>query len=195
MLRTNPMHTFQSSLVALVFLVAAGLAFSDDKPMRSSSTGGHRLFARFPTIAAEHKHVHALAENAMRYVAPQNRIIDAASGYPFEGWNQDPKRALFLRSFTQLTAIGQWMELCANVAAGYANTPHLSREQALNALAKLVGSLRRDQHDPNLSAKGLLGNFLDLASGKRLGPLASDVEKQKIIAAFGPKKQTPSGRR
>ena len=145
-------------------------------------------FARFPTIPAEHKHVHALAENAMRYVAPQNRIIDAASGYPVEGWNHDPKRALFLRSFTQLTAIGQWMELCANVAAGYANTPHLSREQALNALAKLVGSLRRDQHDPNLSAKGLLGNFLDLGSGKRLGPLASDVEKHKIIAAFGPEK-------
>ena len=124
----------------------------------------------------------------MRYVAPQNRIIDAASGYPVEGWNHDPKRALFLRSFTQLTAIGQWMELCANVAAGYANTPHLSREQALNALAKLVGSLRRDQHDPSLSAKGLLGNFLDLGSGKRLGPLASDVEKHKIIAAFGPEK-------
>src|SRR5260370_6917292 len=80
------------------------------------------------------------------------------------------------------------MELCANVAAGYANTPHLSREQALSALAKLVGSLRRDQHDPNLSAKGLLGNFLDLGSGKRLVPLASDVEKHKIIAPFAPEK-------
>ena len=124
----------------------------------------------------------------MRYVAPENRIIDPVSGYPFEGWNQDPKRALFLRSFTQLTAIGQWMELCANVAAGDADTPHLSREQALNALAKLVGSLRQDQHDPNLSAKGLLGNFLDLATGKRLGPLASDVEKHKIVDAFGPEK-------
>src|SRR5881397_1070651 len=98
------MHAFQSSLVALVFLLAAGFAFSDDKPKRPSSTSGNRLFARFPTIPAEHKHVHALAENAMRYVAPQNRIIDAASGYPVEGWNQDPKRALFLRSFTQLTA-------------------------------------------------------------------------------------------
>ena len=67
-------------------------------------------------------------------------------------------------------------------------TPYLSREQALNALANLVKSLRHDQHDPNLSAKGLLGNFLDLATGKRLGPLASDVEKHKIIDAFGPEK-------
>src|SRR4051794_35298175 len=182
------MRIFQTSLVALVFLLSSGLAFLNEKPKKPGSTTGKRLVARFPTIPAEHKHVRALAENAMQYVAPQNGIIDSASGYPVEGWNQDPKRALFLRSFTQLTAIGQWMELCANVAAGYANTPHLSRGHALNALAKLVGSLRRDQHDPNLSAKGLLGNFLDFGSGKRLGPLASDVEKQQIIAAFGPEK-------
>lgn len=175
----------QCLLVAL--LLAAGFAFSD-KPMAQTSSAGNQHFARFPTIPVEHKHVHALAENAMRYVAPQNRIIDAASGYPIEGWNQDPKRGLFLRSFTQLTAIGQWMELCANVAAGYAATAYLSREQALDALAKLVSSLRRDQHDPNLSAMGLLGNFLDLASGKRLGPLTSDVEKHKIISAFGREK-------
>ena len=182
------MRTIQSWFVALVFFLAAGRSFSDDKPMKPSSTAGDRLSARFPTIPAEHKHVHALAENAMRYVAPQNRVIDAASGYPVEGWNQDPRRGLFLRSFTQLTAIGQWMELCANVAAGYVDTPHLSREQALGALAKLVGSLRQDQHDPSLSAKGLLGNFLDLESGKRLGPLASDVEKHEMIEAFGPEK-------
>ena len=182
------MQAFQTSLIALVFLLAAGFAFSDNKPKKPSSTAGNRRLARFPTIPAEHKHVQALAENAMQYVAPQNQIIDAASGYPVEGWNQDPKRALFLRSFTQLTAIGQWMELCANVAAGYANTPHLSREQALNVLTKLVGSLRRDQRDPTLSAKGLLGNFLDLGSGKRLGPLTSEVEKHKIVAVFGPEK-------
>jgi hypothetical protein len=182
------MHRFQILLVALVFSLAPGLAFPDEKPKTPSSTAGKRPVARFPTIPAEHKHVHALAENAMRYIAPQNRMIDAASGYPVEGWNQDPKRALFLRSFTQLTAIGQWMELCANVAAGYANTQYLSREQALNALAKLAGSLRADQRDPTLSAKGLLGNFLDLGSGKRLGPLASEIEKHKIVAAFGPEK-------
>ena len=33
-----------------------------------------------------------LLANAMRYVAPENRMIDPASGYPFEGWNQDPAR-------------------------------------------------------------------------------------------------------
>src|SRR5262245_51738597 len=67
--RTNPMHTFQSSLVALVFLAVVGLAFSD-KPMTPSSTAGNRLSARFPTIPVEHRHVHELAENAMLYVAP-----------------------------------------------------------------------------------------------------------------------------
>jgi hypothetical protein len=185
---TNPMHSSLTSRVALVFLFGSCFAFSDDKPKPANSPAGKRLMARFRTIPAEHTHVHALAENAMRYVALQNRIIDPASGYPIEGWNHDPKRALFLRSFTQLTAIGQWMELCANVAAGYADTPYLSREQALDALTKLVESLRRDQHDHNLSAKGLMGNFLDLGSGKRLGPLASDVDKHKIIAAFGPEK-------
>ena len=115
-------------------------------------------------------------------------MVDPVSGYPFEGWNQDPKRGLFLRSFTQLTAIGQWMELLANIVAGEAETPVLSREQALAQLAHLVKSLRQDQHDPRLSARGLLGNFLDLATGKRLGPLASDVDKQKLLDAFGPEK-------
>ena len=59
--------------------------------------------------------------------------------------------------------------------------------QALEQLTHLVESLRQDQHDPRLSAQGLLGNFLDLATGKRLGPLASDVEKQKFLDAFGPR--------
>ena len=61
-----------------------------------------------------------LLANAMRYVAPENRMVDPVSGYPFEGWNQDPARGLFLRSFTQLTAIGQYMELLANIVAGAA---------------------------------------------------------------------------
>ncbi len=70
-------------------------------------------------------------------------MIDPASGYPFEGWNQDPARGLYLRSFTQLTAIGQCMELLANIGAGIADTPYLSREQALANLTHLVKSLRR----------------------------------------------------
>ena len=64
------------------------------------------------------------------------------------------------------------MELLANIVAGTCDTPYLSREQALADLAHLVKSLRQDQHDPRLSAESLLGNFLDLATGKRLGPLA-----------------------
>src|SRR5262249_62313926 len=112
------------------------------------------------------------------------RMIDAASGYPVEGWNQDPGRGLYLRSFTQLTAIGQGMELLANIAAGLAETPSLSGEQALAGLTRLVKSLRQDQQDPRLRPGHLLGNFLDLASGRRLGPLASDVEKAKLLHAF-----------
>jgi hypothetical protein len=144
--------------------------------------------AHFPSVPPDHKHVLALLENAMRYVAPQNRMIDAASGYPVEGWNQDPKKGLYLRSFTQLTVIGLWMELLANVLAGHADTPYLSREQALSHLTLLVKNLRQDQQDSHLSAKRLLGNFLDLGTGKRQGPLASDVEKSQFVQAFGPEK-------
>jgi hypothetical protein len=142
--------------------------------------------SRFPTVNAEHKHARLLLENAMHYVGPGNKIVDPVSGYPFEGWNQDPSKGLFLRSFTQLTAIGQYMELLANVVAGYADSPDLSRDRALRELSHLVASLRRDQRDPSLGAKGLLVNFLDLATGKRLGPLASDVQKKSILDAFGP---------
>jgi hypothetical protein len=142
----------------------------------------------FPTVSRKHEHVRALLENALRYIAPANRMIDPASGYPAEGWNQDPKKGLFLRSFTQLTAIGQLMELLANIAGGYARTPDLSPEQALADLTRLVRSLREDQRNPGLGAQGLLVNFLDLATGKRLGPLASDVEKRAILDAFGPSK-------
>src|SRR5262249_24187258 len=142
----------------------------------------------FPTVGARHKHARALLENALRYVDPKHRMIDKVSGYPLEGWNHDPKQKVFLRSFTQLTAIGQCMELLGNIAAGQADTPYLTREQALAQLTRLVKSLRHDQKDPRLSAKGLLGNFLDLASGKRLGPLASDVGRQKFLDAFGKEK-------
>jgi hypothetical protein len=145
---------------------------------------------RFPTVAADHKHVRALLDNALRYADPAHRLTDPASGYPFEGWNHEPKRGLFLRSFTQLTAVGLWMELLANVAAGHADVPYLSREAALERLARVVRTLRRDQRDPTLSAKGLLGNFLDLATGRRLGPLTGDVDRQAFLTAFGPEKGT-----
>ncbi len=140
---------------------------------------------QFPTIPAEHPRVYALLDNAMRYASPANKIVDPTSGYPFEGWNQDPKRGLYLRSFTQLTAIGQWMELLADVVAGYADTPQLPRDEALAQLTKLIATLKADQADRSLAAEGLLGNFLDLATGKRLGPLASSVDKAKLLEAFG----------
>jgi hypothetical protein len=159
------------------------IAADEPNPPSPSEASCH-----FPTVRPEHRHVRTLLTNAMRYVAPENRMIDAASGYPIEGWNQDPKKGLYLRSFTQLTAIGQCMELLANVAAGTADTPYLSRKQALASLVHLVKSLRQDQRDPRLSAGNLLGNFLDLATGKRLGPLAYDVEKHKIVDALGREK-------
>ena len=78
--------------------------------------------------------------------------------------------------------------MLANVAAGRADTPHMTRGQALTQLAHLVKTLLEDQRDPTLSAEGLLSNFLDLSGGKRLGPLASNIEKSKFVEAFGPAK-------
>lgn len=143
---------------------------------------------RFPTLPAGHPHARALLANALRYVGPDVRIFDAESGYPFEGWNQDPEKGLFLRSFTQLTAIGQGMEILANVAAGLCDAPFLPRAEAFDRLGHQARSLLKDQADPSLSADGLLGNFLDLATGKRLGPLASDVELANLAAELGPEK-------
>ncbi len=127
----------------------------------------------------------SLLVNAFGYVNPANGIIDAASGYPAEGWNQDPERALYLRSFTQLTAIGEWIELLANIAAGYADNPYISREAALTQLEHAVSSLLADQRNPAVSAKGLLGNFLGFGADGRMGPLSEEVEKQKFFDAFG----------
>src|SRR5262249_46564361 len=78
----------------------------------------------FPTIRPDHRHARELLANALRYIAPETRMFDPASGYPFEGWNQDPARGLHMRSFTQLTAIGHGLEVLANVAAGNVETPH-----------------------------------------------------------------------
>jgi hypothetical protein len=179
------------AVTAAAVLLLAGAACARDSGHTPAPEGAKprvRSGFYFPTVPPEHKHVRALLANAMRYAAPENRITDPVSGYPFEGWNHDPQKGLFLRSFTQLTAIGLWMELLANVAAGEADTPYLSRENALSQLSHLVKNLRQDQRDPHLGAQGLLGNFLDLASGKRLAPLASDVDKQKFLDEFGREK-------
>jgi hypothetical protein len=141
-----------------------------------------------PPVAANHPRMRALVADAFQYVAPGRGTIDAATGYPVEGWNHEPDQGLFLRGFTQLTAIGAWVDLLANIAAGEADNPYISRGQALDELRRVVESLRHDQHDPRVSAKGLLGNFLGFEAGRRVGPLARDVAKQDVIAAFGPQK-------
>ena len=105
-----------------------------------------------------------------------------------EGWNDQPQNGLGLRSFTQLTAIGEWIDVLANVVAGYADAPGLSKEQALPRLRQAVDTLCRDQNDPAIATKGLLGNFLDLASGSRLAPLVNDLDKPTLLRTFGPGK-------
>jgi hypothetical protein len=132
-----------------------------------------------------------LVENAFGYVNPDHGLIDPVSGYPVEGWNQEPHRGLHLRSFTQLTAIGKWIELLANIIAGDADNPYISRDSAAAKLSLAVGSLREDQKNPSLSAKGLLVNFLGIEGGARKGPLVETVKRGQFIDRFG--KQTGAG--
>jgi hypothetical protein len=139
----------------------------------------------FPNVNPAHTHTRLLLENALRYAAPANAMTDPASGYPVEGWNQDLKKGLYLRQFTQLTAIGEWLELMANIAAGYADNPYVSRDEAKTRLIRIVGSLRHDQQDPRVSAEGLLVNFIGFKNSQRIPPLSEIIEKQKFIDAFG----------
>lgn len=167
------------ALAAFGLLLIAGV-----KPLSATETD---VF-NFPAVNPAHEHMHSLLTNAFSYVKPSNGIIDVASGYPAEGWNQDSERALYLRSFTQLTAIGEWIELLANIAAGYADNPYISRDQALIQLKHTVSSLLADQQNPAVSAKGLLGNFLGFSPDGRMGPLSDEVEKQKFVDVFGMEK-------
>jgi len=178
-------HAMGVRLLILAFLLSLVGTMSQLRAGEPDRRVASERGLQFPTVRPKHRHVRELLASAMRYLAPENRMVDPISGYPFEGWNQDPVKGLYLRSFTQLTAIGQYMELLANIAAGTCDTPYLSRKQALANLRHLIKNLRQDQHDPRLSAENLLGNFLDLATGKRLGPLAVDVEKHKLEDAFG----------
>jgi hypothetical protein len=139
----------------------------------------------FPNVNPAHTHTRLLLENALRYAAPANAMTDPASGYPFEGWNQEPKKGLYLRQFTQLTAIGEWLELMANITAGYADNPCISRDEAKTRLIQMVGSLRHDQQDPRVSAEGLLVNFIGFYNSRRIPPLSEIIEKQKLIDAYG----------
>jgi hypothetical protein len=138
----------------------------------------------YPTVPAAHVHARALLANALKYADPANKTFDPVSGYPYEGWNHDPKTGIFLQGFTQLTAIGVWMELLANVAAGTVEVPNVPRDEAIKRLAFVVKTLRRDQQDPALAAMGLMVNFLDLGP-KRLSPLTPEVDREQFYEAFG----------
>jgi hypothetical protein len=176
----------QAAVVGVVVgLLMAWGGVKDLAAMEASVGATTRSHVSFPTVNSEHKHTQALLENAMRYLDPAQGIVDPVSGYPVEGWNNEPEKAFFLRSFTQLTAIGQWIEVLANVMAGNANTPHLSRQQAELQLRRIVKSLHEDQQDPHLAWRGLLGNFIALECCKRKGPLGCDVQKRAFWEAFG----------
>ena len=177
-------NALYSLLVALILLVSTA-------PAASALVGpgdarrGERSSFEYPEVPQHHRHMRRLLNNAFSYVDPAHRIIDPVSGYPAEGWNQEPANGLFLREFTQLTAIGAWIELLANIAAGHADNPYLSRDAALDGLALAVATLGTDQRDPNLAARGLLANFMGFDGGERRGPLLESIERRRFIDAFG----------
>src|SRR6516165_12395167 len=86
-----------AAVLAILFAVCSTSASEPAKPGRQAGGGAPQAGGgahatssfRFPTVPPEHKHVRALLENALRYAAPANKMIDPVSGYPFEGWNQD----------------------------------------------------------------------------------------------------------
>jgi hypothetical protein len=166
-------------------LVLAVLTLALSTPAPPSFAQPPRTGYSFPRVPSAHTHMRLLLENAFRYVDPVHGIVDPVSGYPAEGWNQEPRKGLFLRSFTQLTAIGEWIELLANIVAGYADNPYVSKESAMNQLSLAVRNLLEDQANPSLAAKGLLVNFLGLEGGKRAGPLLESIERSKFTGVFG----------
>lgn len=176
--------------LVVIVLMLAGYSITPPSIGEQPDTGQPMKSIRefnFPKVPSAHKHMRLLLENAFQYVDPVHGIVDPVSGYPAEGWNQEPRNGLFLRSFTQLTAIGEWIELLANIVAGYADNPYLSRESSMSGLSLAVKTLLEDQRNPSLAAKGLLVNFLGLEGGKRTGPLLESIERKKFIDAFGDK--------
>ena len=161
-------------LFFILLLVGLAGCVTAPKPARNIST-----------VNPAHTHTVRLLKNALRYIDPKNGLVDPMSGYPFEGWNQQTNKGLYLRQFTQLTAIGERLELLANIAAGYADNPFILRGEARVQLARMAASLRHDQQDPEISAKGLLVNFIGFENLRRLAPLQEVIVKEKFIDAFG----------
>ncbi len=167
-------------VLSLIVLLVTG----SPKSLPTESVSYSEEF-NFPLLSPEHKGMRRLLTNAMGYLKPEHQLVDPLSGYPVEGWNQEPSRGLYLRSFTQLTAIGMQLELLASIAAGYADNPYISRIQALDHLDLMLSSLLADQNDAHVSYKGLLGNFLGFSATGRIGPLSEEVQKQAFVDAFG----------
>jgi SH3-like domain-containing protein len=91
-----------------------------------------------------------IEDQSMAYFDPQFGMIETASGYPFEGFNKT--------TYTQPTAIGLYAQTLANIISGDLKTSHMTANQAITALDKMVTSLLRDQQ--TLGDKGLLP-FMD----------------------------------
>jgi len=170
--------TFSVLALTMLFFTMSDPAQPSEVPVSSDGFN-------FPLVNSRHQNMQRLLINAMGYLKPEHGLVDPVSGYPVEGWNQDPQRGLFMRSFTQLTAIGEQLEILANIAAGFAVNPYISRPESLRQLKLILSSLLTDQQDSSLSARGLLGNFLGFSATGRIGPLSEQVEKIQFVELFG----------
>ncbi|MEI6168238.1 MAG: hypothetical protein WCS52_13725 [bacterium] len=161
-------------------IIMAGLAL-----LATVVAGGEPVASPFylPSIPPQHVHMRQLVENALGYIKPGQGLFDEASGYPVEGWND--RNGLQLRGFTQLTTIGEWIELLAHIAAGMADQPYVSRLEAMGELDRVSRCLVQDQADPLLSAQGLLCNFIGFDHGRRVAPLGADAYRKDFIEAYG----------
>ncbi len=137
-----------------------------------------------PYMQANHNHARELLENALKYIEAPG-MVDPASGYICEGLNNGSNGGAQLRTFTQLTGIGEWVELQADIAAGQLVVPSVSKDRAFESLDRISQSLLSDQADPGIAARGLLANFIGFDKDRRLGPLASVANERDLIDALG----------
>ncbi len=184
---TKTMNKFGQQFFIAVLAILALCGCNPSNPDSLAKEDGSSADFRLNSPPQKHHHMRRLVENAFAYLDPRHGMIDPQSGYPLEGWNQDPERGLFLRSFTQVTAIGEYIELLAIIASGQAENPYLSQEEAFTRIQKTVATLRTDQANPKLGARGLLVNFLGFSGGERIGPVATSVVRQDFIDQFGHK--------
>ncbi len=137
---------------------------------------------------AEHTHARALLENAMRYVVARQQDGRPGLRLSVRGVEPGPQAGL-LPPVVHPAHRDRPVDGAARQRRrrpGRHPAP-LARRRPWPSSPHLVKTLRQDQADPTLSAEGLLGNFLDLATGKRLGPLASNVEKSQAPRRLRPR--------